>query len=157
MMEIEYRPIDISDFDEVKYFFITHEYSWRDADPENFIPRSDEEREQIAKKYIIELQDPKEKYHCLGAFLHNKLIGSHFLDRYIIEGKSACHVHGLWVDPSFREKGVAHKLKELGETWARSKGCLLMDSNVKVSNKAMISLNERMGYKVARYNFRKEL
>ncbi|MBC87379.1 MAG: hypothetical protein CL677_09400 [Bdellovibrionaceae bacterium] len=156
-MNIEYRAINPEDFEEVKYFFLTHEYSWRDSDPENFVPKSEEDRIKVANKFMQELQDPKEKYHCLAAFVNDQIVGSHFLDRYKIDGKNACHIHGLWIDPEYRNKGIAKTLKLMGEDWARSKDCQLMDSNVYATNKEMISLNKSLGYEIARYNFRKEL
>lgn len=156
-MDIEYREINPHSFEEVKYFFMTHEYSWRDSDPDGFIARTNEKRNEVATEFMEKLKQPAEKYHCLGAFFQSKLIGSHFLDRYKIDGKSACHVHGLWVDQEFRGSGIALRLKEMGEAWARSKGCELMDSNVRVTNEGMIALNNKMGYTVARYNFRKNL
>jgi len=156
-MEIYYRPIDINSFEEVKYFFMTHEFSWRDSDATGFIPRSEEKRIEVAKEFIEKLKSTEEKYHCIGAFFKGELVGSHFLDRYVIDGKNACHVHGLWVDPEFRGHGIAFKLKQMGEDWARSKACKMMDSNVRVTNEGMIKLNEKVGYAVERLNFRKDL
>lgn len=155
--KIVYRPINLDNFEEVRYFFITHEYSWRDSDPATFVARSEEKRDEVAKNYIEKLKDGSEKFYCLGAFIGDELIGSHFLDRYMIDGQKACHIHGLWIDSAYRNKGIAMTLKKKGEEWAKSKGCVLMDANVKVSNKNMISLNEKLGYEVARYNFRKRL
>jgi ribosomal protein S18 acetylase RimI-like enzyme len=156
-MEINYREINTDSFTEVRYFFVTHEYSWRDSDPESFTPKTEEMRDETAYRYIERLKESNEKFYCLGAFFNGELVGSHFLDRYKINGKDACHIHGLWVDSRYRGQKIAFKLKELGELWAKSKGCELMDSNVKITNESMIKLNKKMGYEVARYNFRKLL
>jgi ribosomal protein S18 acetylase RimI-like enzyme len=156
-MEIEYRHINKQSFEEVKYFLLTHEYSWRDSDPKNYKPKDEEKRVKSTKKFMEDLEKPGERYGALGAFVGTELVGSHFLDRYNIDGKPACHIHGLWIDSEYRGKGIAHALKELGEKWAKSLGCVFMDSNVRVDNKGMIALNEKMGYTVARYNFRKNL
>jgi ribosomal protein S18 acetylase RimI-like enzyme len=156
-MEIEYRIVNPTSFEEMRMFLITHEYSWRDSDPEGFVPKSEEKRDKSALKFMEDLKDPEEKYYALAAFCNNQMIGSLFLDRYKIDGKDACHIHGLWIDSNFRGKGIAYKLKEMGEDWARSKKCVFMDSNVRVTNEAMITLNKKMGYSVIRYNFRKDL
>jgi RimJ/RimL family protein N-acetyltransferase len=66
------------------------------------------------------------------------------------------HIHGL-IDNSYRGKGIAYRLKEMGETWAKENKCELMDSNVDVTNDGMIALNEKLGYEISRYNFRKKL
>ena len=85
------------------------------------------------------------------------MIAAHFLQRMEIDKRPAAHIHGLWVHPNYRGKGLAAKLKETGEAWARKIGCQFMDSNVRVENSKMISLNKEMGYEVARFNFRKQL
>ena len=85
------------------------------------------------------------------------MIAVHFLDRYEIDKQPACHVHGLWVHPDYRRNGIAKKLKELGEIWAVKMGCKFMDTNVRIKNQKMISLNENFGYEVARFNYRKKL
>jgi GNAT superfamily N-acetyltransferase len=150
-MEIIYREIDKDSFDEIRYFMITHEFSWRDSDPKGFIARTEEQRDDVANRYLERLSDGNERYYCLGAFDGDELIGSHFLDRYKIDGKEACHVHGLWTDSRHRGKGIAYQLKELGEAWAKSKGCVLMDSNVKVTNESMIALNKKLGVSLVNY------
>ena len=45
----------------------------------------------------------------------------------------------------------------MGESWAKSKNCELMDANVDVTNEKMISLNQKLGYEITRYNFRKSI
>ncbi|PIP90218.1 MAG: hypothetical protein COW01_11015 [Bdellovibrionales bacterium CG12_big_fil_rev_8_21_14_0_65_38_15] len=157
-MKIDYRQINASDFDEIRQFFILNEYCWRDSDPEGFIERSEEKRDSVAAEFLEKLKNiNEEKYHCLAAFNGEEMIASHFLDIYMIEAKLACHIHALWVNPSYRGYGIARKLKEMGEVWARKMNCVFMDSNTKVTNTGMIALNKDLGYSIARYNFRKTL
>lgn len=157
-MDIEYRSIDPQNFKEVRRFLVTHEYSWRDSDPASFVPKTESQMDKFTEKFIGLLTNGEDRYHCLGAFTSDGvLIASHFLDRYEIDGQKACHVHGLWTEEAFRGKGIGIKLKALGEDWARLKDCVFMDTNVRVSNAPMIALNRKLGYEVARYNFRKSL
>jgi ribosomal protein S18 acetylase RimI-like enzyme len=157
VMEIKIRRINHESFDEVRYFFVANEYCWRDSDPSVFIPRTEAQRDKIAKEFMEHLSKEVPKYKCIGAYDGDQLIGCHFLDIYEIDNKKACHVHGLWVDKEYRKLGLGKKLKTEGEKWASSQNCEFMDANVSVSNTNMIKLNEDLGYEVARYNFRKRL
>ncbi len=156
-MKIDYREINKSDLAEIRQFFVCNEYCWRDSDPEGFVERTDEKRDSVANEFIEKLKDGNEKYHCLAGFDGIEMIASHFLDRYMIEGKMACHIHALWVNHNYRGYGIARTLKEMGEVWARKMNCAFMDSNTKVTNTGMITLNKDLGYSIARYNFRKNL
>jgi ribosomal protein S18 acetylase RimI-like enzyme len=85
------------------------------------------------------------------------MIASIFQDSYEIDQQFACHIHGLWVHPDYRKRGIAKDLKARGEAWAKKMGCKFMDTNVRVGNEPMKSLNESLGYEVARLNYRKNL
>jgi ribosomal-protein-serine acetyltransferase len=151
-----FREIDPANFEEVYEFNLQHEYSWRDSSP-SYIADSEEDRRKKTEKMIEILNNKSQKYHCLAVFDGKQMIASHFLDRYEIEKRSACHVHGLWVQADYRKRGVAQKLKELGEAWARQQKCVFMDSNVRATNPEMIALNQKLGYELVRHNFRKNL
>jgi GNAT superfamily N-acetyltransferase len=152
----QYREIDAHNEREVYDFVLCHEYAFRDSSS-LYVPDSEEQRREKATIMAERLLSGDEVYHCLAAFDGAKMVGAHFLHRMSIDKLPACHVHGLWVHAEHRKTGIARRLKELGEAWARSKGCILMDSNVRVTNLGMIALNESMGYEVARFNFRKRL
>ncbi len=155
-MDLVFREIDPTKFKEVYSFNRLHEYSCRDSSDE-YIPESEERREKKTRTLIERLLQGGQKYYCLAAFDGEEMIGAIFQDRYEIDGLLACHIHGLWVHADHRRKGVGKKLKELGENWAKRMACKLMDANVRVKNQKMISLNEKLGYEVARFNFRKKL
>lgn len=156
-MTIEFREINIEDFEEVKMLVITHEYSWRDSDPESFIARSDEKRNEVTKWYMRDFKKENSNNFGFVALEGSVMVGSHLLEIWKIDGVRACHIHGLWVHENYRGRGIAHKLKKMGEDWAKKKNCVLMDSNVKVTNESMIALNKKMGYEIARFNFRKKI
>ena len=156
-MSIKYREVISDSFEEVRQLLITHEYSWRDSDPEGFKAKTEEQRDNSAKHFMKALSKEDRAESGICAFEGDRIVGSHLLEIYKIDGKRTCHIHGLWTDKDFRGKGIALKLKEMGEAWAREKNCYLMDSNVRVSNEGMIALNKKMGYEIIRYNFRKPL
>jgi len=155
-MNLIFREINPEKYNEAYTFNLLHEYSFRDSSSK-YISDSEQEREKLTKDLIELLLKGDQKYFCLAAFNQEEMVAAHFLHRYKIDKEPACHVHGLWVHPDFRNKGVGKKLKELGEIWAKKMECKFMDSNVRVQNTKMISLNENLGYEVARLNFRKKL
>ncbi len=154
--ELHFREIDPNEGDEVSTFILFHEYSFRDSS-NAYVPDSLEERARLGRLLSEWLKNGEEKYHCLGVFSGGSMIANHYLVRKQIDGQSACHIHGLWVHPDFRKRGIARRLKEMGEDWARKKECRFMDTNVRVENLPMIGLNESVGYEIARLNFRKNL
>lgn len=155
-MALIIREIDANNFNEVYTFNLLHEYSFRDSSDE-YLPDSEEQRIKHSTKIIDGILKGDRKYHCLAAFDQENMIAIHFLDRYEIDKQPACHIHGLWVHNNYRNQGLGKELKFLGEAWARKMGCNFMDSNVRAKNEKMISLNESLGFEVARLNFRKKL
>jgi RimJ/RimL family protein N-acetyltransferase len=156
-MNIIYREVDSKSFEEVRQLLVTHEYSFRDSNPKDYIPKSQEQRDKSARNYMELLDSEPKLNQGLCAFLDDEIIGSHLLEIYPIDNKKSCHVHGLWINNKFRNNGIATKLKDMGEVWAKTQKCEIMDSNVDVTNNEMISLNKKLGYEIVRYNFRKNL
>jgi len=155
-MTIVYRPIDPLDPAEVHTFTLFCENSGRDSN-EGHIPDSDDERKKKSGEIITQLTREASRHHCLAGFADDSMVGVIRLHMMTIDKLPACHVRALWVHPDHRGRGVATKLKELAETWARAMGSAFMDTNVRVANERMIALNTKMGYEVARLNFRKRL
>ena len=155
-MAIVYRPIDPEDRTEVHTFTLLCENSRRDS-TQGLAPDSDDERNDNREEIITQLKQDASKHHCLAAFDDGSMVGGIRLNMMTIDQRPACHVRALWVHPDHRGHGVATRLKELAEAWARAMGAAFMDTNVRVSNERMIALNTKMGYEVARLNFRKKL
>ena len=155
-MVLTYREIDPNNYDEAYQFNLLHEYCFRDSS-NAYIADSDEQRTKKTQGIVKHLLAGQNKYFCLAAFHEGEMVGAIFQDRYEIDKQPACHVHGLWVDPKFRGQGIASTLKHRGEEWARSMDCLFMDTNVSITNQPMVSLNKKLGYAVARLNFRKNI
>ncbi|MBS1963196.1 MAG: GNAT family N-acetyltransferase [Bdellovibrionales bacterium] len=155
-MNVVYREIDPDHGDEAYQFNLFHEYAF--FDPEGTLPPDTPEGRAEKTRNIVEtIRKGEGKYFCLAAFVDGKMVGSHFLARKEVDRRPACHVHGLFVLPEFRHRGIARELKARGELWAKSKGCAFMDTTVDVRNAPMLAMNERLGYAVARVNLRKLL
>ena len=93
-----------------------------------------------------------------GIALHDKeIVGVHIARRFEEWEQVGVHIAGLWVDPSYRGLGIGRVLKANGEAWARSVGATFMNTNVQAGNKRMLSINERAGFTLYRYNLRKRL
>jgi len=155
-MAIVYRPIDPENLAEVHTFTLLCENSRRDS-THGLAPDSDDERKKNSEEIIAQLTREASKHHCLAAFDAAGMVGVIRLNMMTIDQSPACHVRALWVHPDYRGHRVATRLKELAETWGRAMGAAFMDSNVRVTNERMIALNTKMGYEVARLNFRKQL
>ena len=48
-MEIEYRGVDVDSFVEVRQLLVTHEYSFRDSNPDQFTPKTENQRDKSAR------------------------------------------------------------------------------------------------------------
>ena len=156
MNHIVFREIDPNHYGECYEFNLLHEYSFRDSFA-GYKADDEETRKSKTDRIVETLKNVEGKFYCLAAFDKKKMIGMIFQNRMEMDKMPACHIHGLWVHEDYRKKGIGRTLKEMGELWARSKGCVFMDTNVRVTNAAMRSLNESLGYEVARFNYRKKI
>ncbi|MEI7987839.1 MAG: GNAT family N-acetyltransferase [Chloroflexota bacterium] len=69
------------------------------------------------------------------------------------------YIDGVYVEPEIRQRGIGRALMTAAESWARSKGCREMGSNVEVENLTSQYIHKRLGYKEAErlVHFRKNL
>ena len=54
-----------------------------------------------------------------------------------VEGASSsptCYIEGIYVEPAHRKSGIARKLFQAAELWAKSKGCIEIGSDTWVDN-----------------------
>jgi GNAT superfamily N-acetyltransferase len=93
-----------------------------------------------------------------GIALHRgAIVGVHILRTYEEYERLGAHIAGLWVREGYRGIGIARRLKENGEGWARRVGAEFLNTNVHVENAGMLRINERAGFRVFRLNMRKDL
>jgi len=89
-----------------------------------------------------------------AAFSNEKTVAFHALQK---RGAKTVNIVTLWVHPSFRNKGIAKKLKTLGTQWARSQKCEFATTSVHTSNDRMVNINKKAGFEVFSLNMRMKL
>lgn len=57
------------------------------------------------------------------------------------------YVEGIFVKEQYRKKGIAKKLIDAGEEWAKSKHCKEMGSDVELHNKLSQVFHKKLGFK----------
>lgn len=97
----------------------------------------------------------------LGAFDGGRLIG--FVSATLWEEsnmrkdlKTVC-LDNIYVLPTYRRRGIAAKLFEEVESWAKEQGAIRLDLHTWDFNKGAIAMYEAMGMTPQRYIFEKEL
>jgi aminoglycoside 6'-N-acetyltransferase I len=66
-----------------------------------------------------------------------------------VEGSSTSpvgYIEGIYVKPAFRDQGVARKLAEIGEEWAREIGCSEMASDAYWDNTESREFHKHIGF-----------
>ncbi|MBN1970003.1 MAG: GNAT family N-acetyltransferase [Candidatus Delongbacteria bacterium] len=87
---------------------------------------------------------------------NNKIIGfvwAEFVDNDPEDSK----IISLWVDPDYRNQGIATKLKKKLEENLKISGVKKLRTNVYAPNKQMLDLNLKLGYRIIRYDMLKDL
>ena len=146
-MAIIFREVNSDSIEEIRELLITHELSWKDSEPECYIAKTDEQRDKSARNFMKSLKEEDSKKCGICAFDDNKIIGSHLLEIYPIDGKRACHIHGLWVDSIYRGKGIASLILTELESWSKELSfnkCILETLKEKYY---AISFYKKNGYK----------
>ncbi|MCE4955922.1 GNAT family N-acetyltransferase [Macrococcoides caseolyticum] len=91
-----------------------------------------------------------ESIKLLMAHKHDRIIvieDGHQLCAFIwIHLADAMHIKSTYVAPSYRQHGYATQLKRYVESIARAHHIYAIYSDVDDNNRAMISLNEKLGY-----------
>lgn len=75
-----------------------------------------------------------------------KIIGFHIIRESDYLNHTMGNVVTLWVDPKFRNKGIAKKLKELGEAWGKKRKVKFIQTAVHVKNEFMLKLNKQSNF-----------
>jgi len=92
-------------------------------------------------QFFRELEVKGGKIFC--AYQGSCLAGFHVLN---LKDPKNAGVIALWVNPVFRRRGLAEKMKELGEAWARGRGIETITTHVHATNSKMRKLNEKLGF-----------
>ena len=92
----------------------------------------------------------------LSAKLDTAIVGFIWAEK-AIKKPDTVSIISLWTDPEFRKQGIATALKLELENVAKDKGIKKIRTNVYSSNKSMLDLNLKLGYKITRYDLEKEI
>lgn len=145
MEQIRYRLLNRKDRSEVGAVVLHHERSPLEWDASHVVEDVRIER-SIETLSGPALANGRESWVMVALAASGELVGSHWL---YVEGEleyRAVTIVSLYVDPRFRRTGVARKLKEAGEEWARASGAREIRTTVSLVNEKMIALNEGLGF-----------
>lgn len=87
----------------------------------------------------------------------SEIVALHIVRRFEEGPVVGAHIGGLWVVERWRGRGIARRLKAMGESWARGIGAAFINTNVLVNNQRMLRLNRALGFFDYRINMRKRL
>ena len=153
-MVVEFRTLDYANTGEVRRYlelFYAVPAEW----DEYYLPKSSE----FIESCVGTARNEENSNNTFsGVALEGAdIIGLHILRRFDEGGLVGVHIAGLWVAERHRRTGVARRLKELGEAWARSIGANFVNTNVGVTNARMLAINQGIGFRPYKLNLRKRL
>lgn len=161
MNGVELRTLDYRDVAEVRaYLALLAEIS---AEGDEFhVQRS---AEDIDRAVLKARREEDESNTFAGIAIERRapgkagreIVGLHILRRFEEGPLVGAHIGGLWVHERCRRRGIARRLKAMGESWARSIGARFINTNVLVNNQRMLDINHALGFSDYRINLRKRL
>jgi GNAT superfamily N-acetyltransferase len=156
-MEIYYRPVNLSDPEELN-FIARMDSAIPAAFDSDVVVNADSINGRL--HYYSKLV-PEDTHFEAAVILENKterVVGFHLVTktRHTKE-LFAGAVNTLWVDPAFRNCGIATQLKNRGEAWARLEKLDHLHTMVSVKNDKMLALNEKLGFELVNYKLKKKL
>lgn len=152
-MEILFRNVDRTNLNELRKI----------AEIDVTIPRLFDSNFQVNEQTVMATIDLlqnkiKEDEFFELAMFKEEIVGYHVVKKIsYTDGKIAGSVYSIWVDEKFRRKGIATKLKQHAEAWARENKLHHIATHVHKENAKMLALNEKQGFELAFYQLRKKL
>ncbi|MFI2743615.1 GNAT family N-acetyltransferase [Zhouia sp. PK063] len=108
----------------------------------------------ILKERLHEMTE--QNYECIGIYDEGTLIGCcgiWFMTRHYA-GKS-CEADHVYIDDTYRSKGIGKQLFEWLEAYVKTKGCEAIELNAYIHNEAGHRFYEREGFAKPGYHFLK--
>lgn len=65
------------------------------------------------------------------------------------ESSPVGYLEGIWVEPAFRGQGVAGRLLQKCQEWAKEKGCAEFASDCEIHNSESLSFHLQNGFREA--------
>jgi GNAT superfamily N-acetyltransferase len=152
--QLTYRLLNYKDIGEVRRFLTLVHAIGAEADPYYF-----EKTPELIDRAVIKARREENSSNTFAGLALDRgtMVAVHVLRRFEEGPLIGAQVSGLWVAPTFRRRGIARRLKEMGEAWARSIGAHFLNSNVLSQNAPMLALNRDLGFENYRINLRKRL
>jgi ribosomal protein S18 acetylase RimI-like enzyme len=86
-----------------------------------------------------------------------QIVGFHIIKKGSFFGRVVGNVSTLWVDPQFRQQGIARTLKERAEVWAQKEKLYCLYSSTFATNEPMLKLNSKMGFEIVSHRLQKKI
>jgi len=153
-LDIKYGLVDFSNLEEIKRAALIHEQTPVEWD-KDFIIRPEIVESRV--KHFFKSKDNSDVYLLMAKTPSNQVVGFHWLEIESKYEQICAHIHSLWVDSAFRGKGIGHKLKSLGEEWAKERDAKFIFTDVFYNNKKMIDFNLGLGFKARQVEMIKDL
>jgi GNAT superfamily N-acetyltransferase len=151
---LAYRLLNYKDIGEVRAFVTLLYAISAEADPFHF-----EQSPEFIDRAVLKAQREENPSNTFAALVleRREIVAVHVLRRFEEGPLVGAQVAGLWVAQRCRRRGVARRLKAMGEAWARSIGAHFLNTNVLMQNAPMLELNRELGFENYRVNLRKRL
>lgn len=153
-MTIEYRTLDYADTDEIRRYLVSF-YAIPAGVDEYHFAKDDAFIEQCIA--TARAQENASNTFAGIALDARAIVGLHILRRFEEGPRVGVHIAGLWVAEPHRRGGIARRLKQDGEAWARAIGADFINTNVRSGNLRMLEINARLGFEPYRIQLRKRL
>jgi len=140
--KVHFRTLDTSNNDELQVIARIHEEApafWEPGyEPDNArIIRCTEKLKKASGMSLLLIAESEE----------SGIVGFHWVDIEDIGARRFGYVKSLWVKDDHQNQGIASKMKQQGEEWARKMGAQFMKTTVHVRNERMRAFNLKRGFK----------
>ena len=154
MQSIQFSGLNFSDSVEIKRIARIHQ-----TGPLDWIKGYEVSEEAVEQTYkVLSESNDNPKTHVIVARDENEnLVGFHWVSLGTEQGDVSARIESLWVDKKYRRKGIAKKLKQLGEAWMKENGAKKVSTAVFYVNKKMIEFNLKEGFTPGQVQMTKEL
>ena len=156
MMEI--KKLTEPDYDMVIELYKELDEFHVQARPDYFVHR---DKDEIYPKdaFVHNLSHPGVLQ--LGAFEHEQLVGvvraSLWEESGMVKGIKTVCLDDIYVLPNYRRRGVATRLFDAVESWAKEQGAVRLDLHTWDFNRNALAMYKAMGMTPQRYVFEKKL
>ncbi len=155
---MELRKLTEADYEAMLELYYQLDLLHTEARPDYFIPRT---REEVFPRehYLAGIADPECLF--LGVFDSGHLVGTLratlWQDSGMIKGRKTVCLDNIFVVPSHRRNGVAGRLYQACEDWARHIGALRLELHAWDFNRDALAAYKSWGLRPQRHVLEKQL